>query len=389
MKKHHKIAIAGAGGIGRAVGLILAELSEVTPDIYIGDIFADTAEDAAEWILDGVIEPCAVHAFRMVKEGINEEMRKVFEECEILLDCLPGSQAPRMAAFAKEFGLHYANLTEYVNETNQVIEIAKGASTGFVLQTGLAPGFVNIVANALYKEFCESYEVEKVEYIGMKVGALTENASAPHFYGFTWSPVGVATEYVKNAIAIRDYKKTEIAPLSELETIIINGSTFEVDLTSGGAADLPDAMQDIARKLDYKTIRYPGHYAWVRGILQKNTDKPADERISILQKEMEDNVPHLEDDLVVIHVNVIGKDAKGTLRSLEKTYFIGNQQVGNQMLRAIQTTTAAPMCECARMLLEGGYTGPVFQSQLDPFAFMEGDYVKAVYGSDEEEEEEM
>ena len=389
MKKHHKIAIAGAGGIGRAVGLILAELSEVAPDIYIGDIFADTAEDAAEWILDGVVEPCAVHAFTMVKEGINDEMRKVFEECEILLDCLPGSQAPRMAAFAKEFGLHYANLTEYVNETNQVIEIVKGASTGFVLQTGLAPGFVNIVANALYKEFCEVYEVEKVEYIGMKVGALTENACAPHFYGFTWSPVGVATEYVKNAIAIRDYQKTEIAPLSELETIIINGTTFEVDLTSGGAADLPDAMIGIARKLDYKTIRYPGHYAWVQGILQKNADKPADERINILQKEMEDNVPHLEDDLVVIHVNVIGKDAKGTLRALEKTYFIGNQQVGHQMLRAIQTTTAAPMCECARMLLEGGYSGPVFQSQLDPFAFMEGAYVKAVYAPEELEEEEV
>ena len=51
MKKHHKIAIAGAGGIGRAVALILAELSEVAPDIYLGDIYTDTAEDAAEWAI--------------------------------------------------------------------------------------------------------------------------------------------------------------------------------------------------------------------------------------------------------------------------------------------------------------------------------------------------
>lgn len=380
MKQHHKIAIAGAGGIGRAVALLLAELSEVAPDIFLGDIFTETAEDASEWVLDGVTKPCAVHAFTMVKEGMNEEMRRVFDECEILLDCLPGSQAPRMAAFAKEFGMHYANLTEYVNETNQVIEIAKGASTGFVLQTGLAPGFVNIVANALYQEFKEIFEVEQVEYIGMKVGALTQNASAPHFYGFTWSPIGVATEYVQDAVAIRDFKKTTVPALSALERIIIDGETFEVDLTSGGAADLPDAFAGIAKNLDYKTIRYQGHYAWVNGILSKNADKPAEERINILQKEMMDNVPHLEEDLVVIHVNVIGKDARGTLRSMEKTYFIDNTEIGNQTLRAIQTTTAAPMCECARMLLEGGYSGPVFQSQLDPFTFMEGAYVKAIYG---------
>lgn len=380
MKQHHKIAIAGAGGIGRAVGLLLAEYSEITPDIFIGDIFSETAEDAAEWVLDGVTKPCGAHAFTMVKDGINEEMRRVFEECEILLDCLPGSQAPRMAAFAKEFGMHYANLTEYVNETNQVIEIAKGASTGFVLQTGLAPGFVNIVANALYQEFSETYEVEKVEYIGMKVGALTQNASAPHFYGFTWSPIGVATEYVKEAIAIREYKKTIVPALSAQEIIIIDGQSFEVDLTSGGAADLPDAFEGIVQNMDYKTIRYPGHYDWVKGILAANAEKDAQARIDILQQEMMDKIPHLEDDVVVIHCNVIGKDSRGTLRSIEKTYFIGNQEVGNQTLRAIQTTTAAPMCECARMLLEGGYCGPVFQSQLDPFEFMEGNYVKEVYG---------
>lgn len=380
MKKAHKIAIVGAGGIGRAVGLILAEMSEVAPEIFIGDAYIESAEDAATWILDGVTEQSSVHAFEMPFDGVNDDMRKVFAQCEIVLDCLPGSQAPRIAQLAKDFKMHYVNLTEYVNETNQVIEIAKDATTGFVLQTGLAPGFINIVANALYKVFCEEYGVDQVEYIGMKVGALTQNASAPHFYGFTWSPIGVATEYVKEAIAIRNYEKTTVPALSELETIIIDGTTFEVDLTSGGAADLPDALKGLARKLDYKTIRYPGHYAWAQGILKANADKPVEERILALQNEMLAKVPHLEDDLVVIHANVIGKDAKGTLRSVEKIYFIEPIQIGNHLLRAIQTTTAAPMCECARMLLEGEYQGVVFQSELDPFSFMEGGYVSEIYG---------
>lgn len=381
MKNHHKITIVGAGGIGRAVGLILAEISEVTPDIYIGDLYTETAEEAADWILDGSTKPCAVHPFSMDADGLNDEMKRVLEETEIILDCLPGGQAPRMAQYAKEFGLHYVNLTEYVNETNQVVEIAKDASTGFVLQTGLAPGFVNIVANALYLEFSESYEVEQVDYIGMKVGALTQNAMAPHFYGFTWSTIGVATEYVKDAIVVRDFKKTTAPALSETETIIIDGTCFEVDLTSGGAADLPDAFEGKAKKLDYKTIRYPGHYQWVKNTLDQNREKSSDEQIKLLQQAMEEQIPHIEDDLVVIHVSVTGKDSKGILRSIEKTYFIGNQEIGNHNLRAIQTTTAAPMCEAARMLLEGDYTGPVFQSQLNPFEFMDGLYVMEVYGN--------
>jgi hypothetical protein len=42
-----------------------------------------------------------------------------------ILDCLPGSQAPRIAEFAKDYELHYANLTEYVAETEKIKTLAK------------------------------------------------------------------------------------------------------------------------------------------------------------------------------------------------------------------------------------------------------------------------
>jgi hypothetical protein len=51
------------------------------------------------------------------------------------------------------------------------------------------------------------------------------------------SPVGVATEYLKDTIVLR-LRKTTVPSLSERATIIIDGRTYE-DLTSGGAADLP------------------------------------------------------------------------------------------------------------------------------------------------------
>ena len=179
-------------------------------------------------------------------------MISIFSKGDALLDCLPGKLAPKMAGFAKDYKLNYANLTEYVAETNQIMELAENADTGFVLQTGLAPGYIDVLANYMFQEFCKQYHVEKVDILEFKVGALTKNAVAPHFYGFTWSPIGVATEYIKDCIVIRDYKKATIPALSERATIIIDGISYEEDLTSGGAADLPDALSGKVRKLDYK-----------------------------------------------------------------------------------------------------------------------------------------
>jgi saccharopine dehydrogenase-like NADP-dependent oxidoreductase len=140
MEKQFNIVIAGAGGIAEAVGLILAEWSESTPVIYIGDRDLAKAKRVVDWIKRGVTKTCYIEAYSLSEEGINDSMKEVFRQGDILLDCLPGSQAPRMAGFSKDFDMHNANLTEYVSETNEIIALAKHASTGFVLQTGLAPG---------------------------------------------------------------------------------------------------------------------------------------------------------------------------------------------------------------------------------------------------------
>jgi hypothetical protein len=64
---------------------------------------------------------------------------------------------------------------------------------------------------------------------------------------------------------------------------------------------------------------------------------------------------------------------------VEKAYFVEPLEINGHRLRAIQTTTAAPLCESAAMLLSGKYKGVVLQSQLDPAAFMDGNFVSRVY----------
>jgi hypothetical protein len=85
-----------------------------------------------------------------------------------IIDCLPGSQAPRIAEFAKDYELHYANLTEYVAETEK-INFGKDATTGFILQTGLAR-LHRPTRKRTFQQFCTDFKVDSVTTLELKVG---------------------------------------------------------------------------------------------------------------------------------------------------------------------------------------------------------------------------
>jgi len=374
-----KIIIAGAGGIGKAVGLILACSDALDCDIAFGDINEDALKASAKFVKEGSSNRVIPETFLMSKSGANASMKKQFRSADIILDCLPGSIAPRIATFAREHNMHYANLTEYVNETEEVIKIAKGAKTAFVLQTGLAPGFINVLACRLFEDFTKENKVSTVDQIKMKVGALSQHALSPHYYAFTWSPIGVATEYLKDAIVVRDFKKKLVSALSGRERIIIDGDEYEDNFTSGGAADLPDAFSGKVRALDYKTLRYVGHYEWVDTILSSLPQ--GSDKIRLLERIMLNTIPSVEDDEVLIYAAATGKDKKGRLRSKERSYKIYPSIVGTKKLRAIQSTTACALCQIAYMLLTTkGWKGAVFQSEIPTDDFLNGPFVKEVYG---------
>ena len=65
----HRIAIVGAGGIGRAVGLILAADPLFEIQLYIGDLNSDSAQSAADWIEEGISRAGVAFPFTMPAEG--------------------------------------------------------------------------------------------------------------------------------------------------------------------------------------------------------------------------------------------------------------------------------------------------------------------------------
>ena len=369
-----RVCIAGAGGIGRAVAVLLRTYGEVKFDIHIGDINLDASFDARTWIEKAGENEGFVRPFDMTKEGWQAKLGAI----DLVLDCLPGKFAPKMAQLALDLDSHYVNLTEYVAETKQIMEMVKDAKRGFGLQSGVAPGFVNVLGKRLFEEFCAKHGVEKANDLEMRVGALSRNTVAPHYYGFTWSTIGVATEYIKTAEVVRDHKFLEVPSLTGRREVMVDGLLLEEDFTSGGAADIPLVYQDRIANIDYKTFRYPGHWAWVDELLK--TVPEGEDKIDFLEKEMLKTIPAVEEDLIIVYAAVEGLDKNGVLRRMEASYNVEPLKIGGVSLRAIQSTTAAGMAEIARLVLSGKYEGTLLQSQVDTTDYLNGPFVRAVYG---------
>lgn len=95
---------------------------------------------------------------------------------------------------------------------------------------------------------------------------------------------------------------------------------------------------------------------------------------------MEKQIPHIEDDQIILYAAAQGKDKDGILRRLEISKKIMPQKVGKHTLRAIQTTTATPLLQAAQWLLETSPSGVILQSELDTKAFLNGSFISRVYG---------
>ena len=365
------ILIAGAGGIGEAAAFMLLDWADFPVERVT---LADTREAHLERARAFVGHAERLHTVHApISASPEGPLAEAVRGADVILDCLPGGLAPTVARLALEHGAHYANLTEYVAETNEIMEMARGGETGFVLQTGLAPGTINVLGHRLVQRFHAEHG-GSVDTVAMKVGALTRHASGPHHYGFTWSPIGVATEYVKPAIVVREGEVREVPALSERGRIVLDGVVYEDDLTSGGAADMPQHFAGTVRTLDYKTLRYPGHYAWVEGVLEETGHDP-----DALESRMLAEIPLVEDDVVVMYAAAEGTDRAGARRRIDRAITVEPIETPNGPMRAIQATTAAGLVESAKVLLSGRHRGPVLQMDLDPELFLNGVFVGRVY----------
>jgi len=272
-----------------------------------------------------------------------------------VLSAAPYHLTTRVAQAAKAQRAHYLDLTEDVASTRFVKQLAADAQTAFIPQCGLAPGFITIVAYDLARHF------DSLQDVRMRVGALPKYPANALNYNLTWSTDGVINEYCEPCEAIVNGQLKEVPPLEECEEFSLDGVTYEAFNTSGGLGTLCETLAGKVRNLNYKTIRYPGHAAIMKALLN---DLRLRDRRDVLKDILENAVPATLQDVVIIFVTVSGtKDG----RLIQESYAnkIYAHEVNGIMRSAIQITTAAGICTVLDLLAEGALPSRGFIRQED------------------------
>ena len=316
----HEVLVIGAGKIGSVVAGLLAGSGS----------YRVTVADRCDVALAAVAKDSAVHTLAL-DVADPDAMDRALAGKFAVLSAAPYHLTLSVAEAARRAGAHYLDLTEDVACTRAVKALATQAKSAFIPQCGLAPGF------------------DELHEVRLRVGALPKYPSNALNYNLTWSTDGVINEYCEPCEAIVDGQLRQTRALEELESFALDGVTYEAFNTSGGLGTLCETLAGRVRNLNYRTIRYPGHAAIMKALLN---DLRLRDRRELLRDILENAVPATLQDVVIVFVTVSGRKG-GHL--VQETYAnkIYARQIGGHMLSAIQITTASSLCAVLDLLAEG------------------------------------
>jgi lysine 6-dehydrogenase len=240
-----------------------------------------------------------------------------------------------------DLGGHTPTVSEQVGYARE----ARLRQVTVVPDCGLAPGLANVLAAMGVAE------VEGARHVRIRVGGLPVPPKGPLGYSLLFSIEGLTNEYTGEVEMLRGGKLVRAEAFTEVETY--RGprgfGPLECFLTSGGTSLAPLHYEGKLETYEYKTIRYRGHFAKLRPVIELgllSTEPVAIGRVRVTPREVFHAVvgPLLDDpdvrDVVLLEVDVTDAGGKGVRYRMvhrfdEKTGFTAMEQATGYPTAAI------------------------------------------------------
>ena len=290
-------------------------------------------------------------AFYLTNQNDADKMMEtalLFEKPDIVISSLPYHQTEEIAYWCVDNKMRYCDLGGRVDVSRSINKYAleSDLSTKPVFtDLGLAPGWVNILAEEGYRKLYGGAEITSVE---MMVGGLPdylESDRNPLRYGITWSVAGLINEYKDDCVILQDGKIKIVKGmegLEQVETELLG--VLEAFYTSGGASHSAYSMKERGvQNCSYKTLRYKGHRDIVRFLIR---DCDLDEET--LLKIFETGCGRPDKDEVIIVARVHKDNKLWEEQKLIKA---------DEDFSAMQKATAFAISSVAALMAEGVFDG--------------------------------
>ncbi|MYL36939.1 saccharopine dehydrogenase family protein [Halobacillus litoralis] len=306
-----KVAVLGSGLMGKEAARDLVHSPGVT-HVGLADIHQQRAEAVVEALNSPKLSACQVDA------GNEHQLETFLRDYDVVINALFYSFNEIVARTAVRAGVHSVDLGGHIGHiTDRVLELdeeAKKAGVTIIPDLGVAPGMINILSGY------GAGKLDSLTGIKLFVGGIPVRPEPPLEYNHVFSMEGLLDHYSDPSTIIRKGKLEEVESLTEIESIYFDRfGPLEAFHTSGGTSTLLQSYPDIDT-LEYKTIRYPGHAAKMKLLVDLNLTGAGSEvevdgrKVSTRKVLLKSIDPLLElkekDDAVLLRVLVEGRKAE-------------------------------------------------------------------------------
>ncbi|MCX8019807.1 MAG: saccharopine dehydrogenase NADP-binding domain-containing protein [Chitinophagaceae bacterium] len=234
-----KIAVLGAGMVGSAIALDLAQDYEVS-------VF-DKEEQALQKIKNknSQIFTCQADLSE------TKHFEKWFAEYDFAVSAVPGFLGFKTLKALIEAGKNVVDISFFAEDAFALDATAKQKGVSVITDCGVAPGLSNMIAGRYAKEM-------QIKSFVCYVGGLPKHPSPPFFYKAPFSPVDVIEEYTRPARLKENGKEITKPALSERESVYFEGIGTLDAFNTDGLRSLLHTLKDVP-EMKEKTLRWPGH----------------------------------------------------------------------------------------------------------------------------------
>jgi lysine 6-dehydrogenase len=212
------------------------------------------------------LEPFRAERLQLLRLDATDDaaVAAALHEVSATMSALPFYYNLELSRAAVEAGSHFCDLggnTEIVQEQKKLHDAAARRGVSVVPDCGLAPGLVNILGGHGIRQL----DVPREVYL--KVGGLPQNPDPPLNYQVVYSLEGVLDYYTTLSWILRGGELVQMDALSEVEEVRFPQiGVLEAFHTAGGLSLMAQSYAGRIERMEYKTLRYPGHAAAMRTI---------------------------------------------------------------------------------------------------------------------------
>lgn len=278
------VVVVGAGRVGQAVARRLFNSGNYS--VRLADPHYEVIDKA---------KSLGATAFYLSPADYEKQLQLALKGAFAVVCATPDFVTRDIAAATLGTGCHYLDVSENITTQRHIQNLALSASSAYVTGCGLAPGWITTwVADWVKKS-------GPLSCITAYVGVLPNEKINRLGYANMWGIDGLLYEYSAPCLALRDGKPILLEPLSELEKLQLADESFEAFNTAGTLDDLVERMKGNVKSLQFKTIRYPGHWDLMQFLLY---DLGLKNKPQILKNLLLNGLPTIVKDRIVVCIEV-------------------------------------------------------------------------------------